>query len=160
MDKLQGPFDSLSGYQQAIDCVLSSASQELCIFDRDLEKTGLGNRDRAGQLSAFLARDRDRMLRIILHDIEQVMRYSPRLMALLKRYSHNFLIRQSSESLRSLSDCFILADSRSGVIRFHEDHFRGKLLLGQPEEVHAWHQRFEDLWTESVPGIAPTHLGL
>lgn len=160
MDTLPGPFDTLSGYRQAIDCILSSASRELCIFDRDLEKTGLGSRQYANRLSAFLAGGRDRMLRIVLHDTEHVMRYSPRLMTLLKRYSHNFIVRQSSESLRSLSDCFILADSTSGVIRFHEDHFRGKLLLGQSEEIHAWHQRFEDLWTESVPGIAATHLGL
>ena len=40
------------------------------------------------------------------------------------------------------------------------DHYRGKLLLGLPEEAHNWQQRFDDLWQESVPAVSATQLGL
>lgn len=153
-------FDTRAAYQQAIDRVLSSATREVCVFDSDLKIMEFDNRIRADAIAAFFAGGRDRKLRIVLHDIDHLTRYSPRMMALLKRYSHSFAVRQTPESLRSLADCIVLADGVSGVIRFHADHFRGKVLTKQAPEVHDWQQRFEDLWQESIPGVSATHLGL
>ncbi len=159
-DSLQDTFDGRAAYQQAIDRVLSAANKELCIFDPNVKDLELDSLARADALSAFLSGGRTRQLRVVLHDLDHLTRYSSRLMALLKRYSHCFSVRQTPESLRGLSDCFVLADGVSGVIRFHSEHFRGKVLLDQPMEVHGWHKRFEDLWLESLPGASATHLGL
>lgn len=153
-------FDTRAAYQQAIDTVLGAAKKELCIFDSDTLDMELEGKARADALSAFLAGGQDRSLRIILHDTDRLIRYSPRLMGLLKRYGHCFSVRQTPEPLRNLADSFVLADRASGVIRFHADHFRGKVLLEQPLEIHDWHQRFESLWGESMPGASATHLGL
>lgn len=152
-------FDTRAAYQQAIDAVLSSAKKRLCIFDADIEALELEQRTRADAIAAFLAGG-DHSLRIVVHDIDHLTRYSPRLMALLKRYSHCFSVRQTPEPLRNLADAFMLADRASGVIRFHADHFRGKMLLDRPLEIHDWQQRFEALWAESIPGASATHTGL
>ena len=159
-DNAQETFDTRAAYQQAISTVLSAATKELCIFDANIENLELDSRTRSDMIAAFLAGGADRSLRVILHDLDYLTRYSPRLMGLLKRYSHCFSIRQTPESLRSIADSFMLADSVSGVIRFHADHFRGKMLLNIPLDIHDWHQRFENLWLEAVPGATATHLGL
>lgn len=153
-------FDTRAAYQQAIDSILSAAKKELCIFDADIKDLELDRRARADAIAVFLAGGRDRSLRIVLHDLDHLTRYSPRLMALLKHYSHCFSIRQTPEPLRNVADAFMLADRASGVIRFHADHFRGKMLLNHPLEIHDWQQRFEDLWGESTPGASATHIGL
>lgn len=153
-------FDTRAAYQQAIDSVFSAAKKELCIFDADIRDLELDRRARADAIAAFLTGGRDRSLRIVLHDLDHLTRYSPRLMALLKRYNHCFSIRQTPEPLRNVADAFILADGTSGAIRFHADHFRGKVLLDHPVEIHDWQQRFEELWRESIPGASATHIGL
>jgi hypothetical protein len=153
-------FDTRTAYLQAVDAVIPIAKKEICIFDADLKNLDLDDRTRADAIAAFLAGDRDRRLRIVLHDLDHLTRYSPRLMTLLKRFGHCLTVRQPPESLRNLDDCFVLIDGVSGVIRFHADHFRGKALMDQPLEIHDWQQRFEGLWIESMPGVAATHIGL
>lgn len=159
-DSLEELFDTRAAYQKAVGTVLSTAKKEICVFDADIKNLEFDTRARADAITAFLAGGRDRSLRIVLHELDHVNRYSPRLMGLLKRYSHCFSIRQTPEPLRNIADAFVLADGVSGVIRFHADHFRGKLLLEQPVEVHDWQQRFEGLWLESIPGTSATYLGL
>jgi len=159
-ESTQENFDTRAAYQQAVETVLSAAKRELCVFDPDIKALDLDSRSRSELISAFLSGGRDRSLRVVLHDLDHLARYSPRLMGLLKRYGHSFSVHQTPESLRTITDAFVLADETSGVIRFHVDHFRGKLLVGHPAEVHDWHQRFEELWLESTPGTSATHLGL
>ena len=153
-------FDSRSEYQHAIGAVLASARREICVFDPDLRGVDFNTRDRSEAIAAFLSGGRDRSLRIVLHEVDHVSRECPRVMSLLKRFSHCFSIRQTPDSLRQLADCFILAADASVVIRFHADHSRGKLLLSAPEASNGWRQRFEDLWLESIPAVSATHLGL
>jgi hypothetical protein len=160
LDAPAEPFDTRAAYLQALDDVLAGANREVCIFDTDLKKLELDTRARSDALAAFLAGGQDRKLRVVVHDLDHLTRYSPRLMTLLKRYSHCFSVRQSPESLRNLDDCLFLVDGVSAVIRFHADFFRGKKLVEQPVEVHDWQQRFEDLWLESLPGASATHIGL
>ncbi|CAG0930637.1 MAG: hypothetical protein EFKGCFLK_02205 [Rhodocyclaceae bacterium] len=159
-DYREEPFDTRAAYQTAVDLVLSRASKEICIFDPDLKALELDSRSRADAIGAFLAAGRDRNLRIVLHDPDYLTRYSARLSALRKRYSHCFQFRQTPEPLRGIADCFVLADGASGAIRFHADHFRGKLLLDRPLVIHDWQQRFEELWIESTPCTSATQLGL
>lgn len=159
-DSQQEMFDTRAAYQQAVDAILSAAKKNLCLFDSDIRALELDSRARADIIAAFLAGGRDRSLRIVLHDLDHLTRYSPRLMGLLTRYNHCFSIRQTPEPLRNIADSFVLADEVSGVIRFHADHFRGKMLLDHPVEIHDWQQRFENLWAESMPGTSATHLGL
>lgn len=159
-DSLEESFDTHAAYLKAVDTVLAAAKKEICVFDADAKNLEFDTRARADLIAAFLAGGRDRSLRIVLHELDHATRYAPRLMGLLKRYSHCFSIRQTPAPLRNLSDAFVLADRSGGVIRFHSDHFRGKLLLEHPVEIHDWHQRFEALWLESTPGISASCLGL
>lgn len=153
-------FDTRADYRLAIDTVLESAAREICVFDPDLKGLEFDNHGRAESLAAFLSASRDRSLRIVLHNTDFVTRDCPRLISLLKRFSDTLSIRQTPDNLRNLADCFVLADNACVAVRFHADHYRGKLLLFLPDEVQAWRQRFEDLWEESAPAVSATCLGL
>lgn len=144
-------FDSESGYKAAIDLVLAAARREVRIFDQDLTRMGLEIPARAALLGNFLAGDRDRRLRVVLHDTDALERNSPRLLALLRVHGHAIEVRRTPEHLRQVADCWVLADETHGAVRFHADHPRGKLLLGASAEVHPWWQRFDDLWLAAEP---------
>jgi hypothetical protein len=153
-------FDTRTGYLQALDAVLASAKREICIFDPDLKGPDLDSSEHADVLAAFLSGGRDRSLRIVVHNADHVSRYCPRLMSLVRRFSHSLSIRRTPESLSHLADCFALADEGNAAIRFHADYFRGKLLLSLPEATQDWRQRFEALWLESLPAVSATQIGL
>jgi hypothetical protein len=154
------PFDSEASFRQAIDSVIAAATQEIRVFDQDLTRIALDTKDRAEAIERFLAEDRERRLRIVLHDPGHCERHSPRLMALIRRFGQAVEIRQSPDELRHLQECFLLADRIQAVIRFHRDHPRGKIILNAPEEIHPWWRRFEELWTLSAPCLSATRLGL
>ena len=153
-------FDARAEYLRAIDAVIASAKRTLCVFDSDLKQLELDTPGRSGALAAFLGGGRDCRLHIVLHDIDFVDRYCARFNLLRRRFSHAIEVRQSPEGLRHLADCFILADDCHAAIRFHVDHFRGKLLLDNAEASSGWARRFGDLWLESTTTLPPTQLGL
>ena len=157
---LESRFDTYATYRQAVADAVTLARRELVVFDPDLRETGLESPDMEQALRAFLSAGRENRVRIVVHRPDEVERACPRLMAVQRLHGHGLSFRQSPEDLRHLSDCFLLADGRHAVIRFHADHARGKLLIEQPDEVSGWRRRFEDLWGLSVPAIASTTLGL
>lgn len=154
------PFDSEGGFRQALDTVITAATQEIRVFDRNLTRIQLDQKDRAEAIGRFLAGDHYRRLRIIVHDPEHCERYCPRLLAMLRRFSQAVEFRQSPNELRHLSECLLLADRAQAAVRFHIDHPRGKIILDAPEEVHPWWQRFEELWGLSTPCLSATRSGL
>lgn len=151
-------FDTRSDYAHAIDTLLLTCRRQLCVFDPDLRDAGFENKARADTLVRFLAEGGE--IRMVLHDPDHLQRYCPRLLVLLARYGHRYSVRQTPADLRLLTDCFVLGDEGSAVIRFHADHFRGKLLLGNADETQGWWQRFEQLWESCPQTVASTRLGL
>jgi hypothetical protein len=144
-------FDSEAGYHAAIDLTLTGAQREIRIFDRDLLSMELEERARVARLDDFLAASRDHHLHVILHDIDVLQTRLPRLLALMRERALQVEVRRTPEHLRSLSDCWFLADAHSGTIRFHVDHARGKRVANTPAEVQPWWRRADDLWQQSEP---------
>lgn len=153
-------FDSEAGFRQALDTVIASAGREIRVFDRDLSRMRLEEKARAEALENFLAADRERHLRIVLHNPETVEQSCPRLMTLRRRFPMTVEFRQSPDELRHLADSFLLANHAQAAVRFHFDHARGRLMLDTAEEVHPFWKRFDDLWELSLPCLAATRLGL
>jgi hypothetical protein len=145
------PFDSEAGYRAAIDLTLASALREVRIFDRDLRGMALEERARIARLGEFLASGRDHRLRVAMHDTTLLENRQPRLLALMREHADKVEVRRTPEHLRHLADCWLLADQRSGTIRFHEDHARGKCILDTAGEIQPWWRRADDLWEECEP---------
>jgi len=153
-------FDTFKDHLVALDSLLNATKRELCLFDTDLKTPNLESPQRAQLLADLLLASPGHRLRIVLHDTDHVERHCPRLMLLLKRFTHNFEIRRTPDDLRHLTKCFAVGDQSHGVVRFHAGHGRGKLLLDVPAEVEGWRRQFDELWECSQHGLSPTRLGL
>jgi hypothetical protein len=157
---VESRFDTYEAYRQAVATVVAQAQRELAIFDPDLKETGLESRAGAEHLVRLLATSRGRQLRIVLHDPGHLERHCPRLITILRDYGHVASLRRTPGNLRNLTDCFVVADGRHAVIRFHADHARGKLLIAQDDEVGIWQRRFAELWELATATSCITTLGL
>jgi hypothetical protein len=160
MSGLIQSFDSEPSYRGAIGATLALAQREIRVFDSDLTAMAFEDAKRIELLTAFLAADRHRSLKLIVHDDGPIQRFAPRLLALLRRFSHAIEVRKTPERLRHLTDRWVLADAAHGTVRFHCDHPRGKQIWNDKTEIGPWWQRAEELWMESEPCSPASVTGL
>ena len=103
-------FESEGDYQQAVDRLLEQPGRELRIFDPDLSSLRLNSPARIAQLEKFLRFSRTRRIYIVVHHTEPLAQRSPRMMGLLKLFTHAIQINQTHEEIRSLQDAFMVLD--------------------------------------------------
>jgi len=151
---------SEAAYREACDTVLTLAERQILIFDRDLAKLRLDQKNCVDVLAGFLGADSLRRIRMVLHDPGPLERNMPRLMQLFARFSHSVEVRQSPDDMRHLADTHLLADEKHGVRRFHVDQPRSALIVDDPAYIQPWQQRFEELWELSQPCLRFNTTGL
>ena len=153
-------FDTGPGFQAAVDRLLEQFGRELRIFDPDLSALRVNDPERIARLERFLAASRTRRLFVVVHDTEHITRKSPRLMALLARYSHAIQIHRTHDEIRELQDAFLVLDSSHYVRRPVAHFFRGAIGLGDDNEGLQMRQRFMEIWAASFPAVSSTTAGL
>ena len=140
--------------------LLLLASKSVCVFDQDLEKLRLEDSCNAELLQGFLAADNHHQLQIALRNAAPMQRNCPRLMRLLAIHSANMSVIACPDHLSSLNDSLLIVDDRHALIRFHQDHVRGKIIVDNPEECASYVNRFADIRREGGESISATTLGL
>jgi hypothetical protein len=153
-------FEGESEFQQAVDQLLEQPGRELRIFDPDLSSLRLGSPARIAQLDKFLRFSRTRRIFIAVHHTELLTRRAPRMMGLLKLFSHAIQINQTHEEIRSLQDAFMVLDAQHYLRRPVADFFRGAIALHDETEALAMRTRFTEIWAASYPGVSSTTVGL
>jgi hypothetical protein len=153
-------FDDRAGYRAALDELLADCPGTLDIFDTDLVDTGLADAQRIAVLQQVLANDAKAAIRIVLHDPAMLQARMPRLLALCETHSHGVQVRQSPRNLRHVSELFMLTPPGSALVRFHGDHWRGKILRRDAPGCAGYASRFGQLWELSTCCISTTKLGL
>jgi hypothetical protein len=146
-------------YEEAIDILLARPQRTLRIFDCRLG-AGYNNVRRYELLRAFLLRSRANRLYVVLHDAGGLARDCPRLVNLLRQFSHAVTVHETEGQGKRACDPIALADERDYLHRFHYDHTRALLALNDPQGTHGLLQRFQEIWEASVPAISATTLGL
>jgi hypothetical protein len=162
MDTPQPIHQKLSGeaeIEAALDRLLSRAQRRLCVFDRQLNRSFV-NAVRSDLLRSFLLGNRNNRVRIVLHDASTLARDCPRLLGLLRQFSHAIAIQETEAQAKGAYDPFIIGDDRDLLHRFHYDDARGLLALDDAQATLPFTQRFEELWVASTPAVFATTLGL
>jgi hypothetical protein len=154
------PFEAPSEYAAAYDQLVGLATAELLIFDRDLHDGGWNSVQRHDALRDFVLRGRGTRLQIVVHETAFIEGHLPRLIILLRDFSHKFEIRRTTGDGRNAWDAFALADGRHVLHRFHQDLMRGELLLHAPARARELRERYDEIVTFSEPGVNATQLGL
>jgi hypothetical protein len=153
-------FEGEGEFQNAVDRLLEQPGRELRIFDPDLSSLRLHSPARIAQLEKFLRFSRTRRIYIVVHHTELLMRRSPRMMALLKLFTHAIQINQTHEEIQNLQDAFMVLDAQHCLRRPVADFFRGAIALNDETEALAMRSRFQEIWSSSFPGVSSATLGL
>ncbi len=154
--RLEGPLE----YEQAIDAIIQQASHQLRIFDYDLRNQGYNSPHRFELLQNFLLAGRTNHLAIVLHDTRYLDSECPRMMNLIKQFSHAVSVFQTTAEARVASDSFIIADDAHFLHRFHYEHPRAALSLHDKEAALDLIRRFNEIQALSEPAAPATTLGL
>ena len=84
----------------------------------------------------------------------------PRLVLLLREFSHRMQILRTIEDGRNARDAFAIVDDRHVLHRFHQDFVRGELSLHAPLLARELKGRFDEILLFTEPGVNATQLGL
>ena len=153
-------FSVPSEYARALDRLLPLATAEILVFDKDLKDGGWNAPARIDVLRAFLLDRHHSRIQIIVHDTAHIEGHLPRLLYLLRDFSHKFSILRTIDDARSAWDGFVIVDGRHVVHRFHLDHARGELALDVPLKARQLRDRYDEILAFTEPGVNATTLGL
>ena len=153
-------LDGEREYDAAIDRIIQAAQNTLHIFDIDFKRGGYGSAQRYELLQDFLRRGSGNTLAIVLHDVTHFTAHCPRLMNLLRLYSHAMTVYQATDRARAATDPFVIADELHYVHRLHRDHPRSVLALDDPNGARSIEGRFQEILEASHPAVFATTLGL
>ena len=153
--KLEGVVE----YEDALDTLFARTGRRLRIFDHQLGKRYNTVR-RSELLRRFLLASRTHRIEIVLHDAGRLQRDLPRLILLLRQFSHAISIHETEPQAKGVYDAFAVMDERDYVHRFHYNGARALLALDDPDAAHTFVQRFAEIWEASAPAASATTLGL
>ena len=151
---------SIAEQVAAIDELIGLARNRIRAFDHDLSQMGWNQALRIDRLGAFLRGTLGRRLDIIVHDTTYLESSCPRLLALLRTYSHAMTIYRTGQEAKHATDPLLLVDDRHYLHRFHFEQPRAALGIDQPEDTRAFVLRYDEIWATGEPGINATVLGL
>lgn len=153
-------FESETAFQAAVDRLLAQSGRELRVFDPDLAALRLNAPERIAGIERFLQASGTRRLYLATHDTDHLTKYCPRMMGLLKRFSHAIQIQCTHQEICALRDSFLVLDALHFVRRPEAAFWRGVICLDDRNEAYAMRARFLDIWAASYPAVPPTTLGL
>jgi hypothetical protein len=162
MELPQPQYEKLLGsaqYEAAYERLLARPQRMLRIFDRQLGKS-FNAAARYELLRAFLLASRANRLQIVLHDTSTLARDCPRIVNLLRQFSHAISIHETEPQAKGVYDPFAVADERDYLHRFHYDAPRSLLALDDVQGARGFVDRFNEIREASVPAASATTLGL
>ena len=151
---------SKAEFAAALDEVIGRTERSLRIFDPTLAGYGFNTAARDEQLRTFLLKRRSNRVMIAVHDTSAITQGAPRLMRLLRQFSHSIAIHQTNDAIRNLEDVLVISDDLHCVRRPHHAHPKGVVYLDDPVETREWLNRFNAIWEQSTPAVSATTIGL
>jgi len=152
-------LDGNREHDEALNTLFAQPGRTLRIFDKALSNA-YNTPARTNALRRFLLASRMARLRIVVHDASNITRDCPRLVELLRDFSHAASVQETMAEAKGVYDPFAVMDELHYVHRFHHEQTRGVLMLNDAQGAHELTQRFEDIWEASSPSSAATTLGL
>jgi hypothetical protein len=154
------PFESPSELVAAWRTLLPLAVTDILVFDRDLKDGDWNSPERSDVLRSFLLGNRRARLQIVVHDTRHIEAQVPRLVQVLRDFSHKVQILRTIEDGRNARDAFAIVDDRHVLHRFHQDFVRGELSLHARAKARELKGRLDEILLFTEPGVNATQLGL
>ncbi len=147
-------------YAAALNLLIARAENDLLIFDQDLSRGDYNSLQRFELIHDYLNKNGNNKLTIILQSAEFFTTQCPRLFELLETYGHKITVYETNNAAKIAKDCFVIADKRHYLRRFHIDQARFKYAFDDEVETANLLMRFDELLEETTETISYTKLGL
>ena len=152
-------FTSKNTYEEYVDEVIGLAKHELRVFEQNLGPSYNASA-RHEALRTFLLASRRNRVRIVVHEAAPMERSCPRMIQLLRNFSHAVAIHETQPQAKGVYDPFVVADEMHSIRRFHFNDLRGLFAKNDPIEAHTLVERFEEIWEASTPAVSANTIGL
>jgi len=152
-------LSSVGEQSAAVDRLIALGRQRIRVFDQDLSQTGWSSAARAELLARFL-KPQGRRLDVILHDTRYLESSCPRLLSLLRNFSHCITVYRTGTEARHAADPLVIVDESHHLHRFDWSQSGASLVIEHPEMTRPLANRFDEIWATGEPGINATVLGL
>ena len=152
-------FEGTRAYEAAIDRLIPQAQRVIRVFDKTPSRA-YNSPQRFEALQQFLLASRLNRLMIVLHEIETLERSCPRLLQLLRQFSHAMSIRQTLRVAKHVYDPFVIIDASHYVHRFHYGHLRCAQGMHDIVGTQQLLDRFTEIWEASAPAVSAHVSGL
>lgn len=153
-------LNGVGEYIEALDTLCGLTRHHLYIFENDFDQLGFNSEVRYNLLRRLLLSSPNARLHLLAHNTRPLLQFCPRMMMLLRQFSHNLHIYQTPASLHHLSEPFAVADENHFVRRFHFEDAHGMFAQNDPVGARQWKSQFEEMWSVSHPGVSASTLGL
>ena len=153
-------FNTRADYQTALAALISEAQLRLRFYDATLKKGGFNTATRYEQLRLFCLGSPQRRIDIMLDDPAHVITQCPRLMNLLRDFSHVVEIRQTDGDSERPAYGFALADRNAWLKHSDKNFVPGLWARNDAAGAVLLHQQFELLWQRAIPNVSASTLGL
>jgi len=153
-------FETPSELLAAFDALLARTQRQLRLYDHDLSRLALDQPQRHAALRALCVAGTGHRIELLLDEIHHISRDCPRLMQLLRDFSHVIEIRQADPDAPRPEQAFAVADHHSALIRADKLALRGSLHLDDASATVNLHHSFETMWQRSQAHVSATTLGL
>lgn len=153
-------FDTPAGGQAALDALLANTHRLLRLYDRDSSPWALDAAERHAALRAFCVGGGGRRIECLFDDTHSVTRTLPRLMQLIRDFSHVIEIRQTESDSPRPDQAFALADRTGVLLRADKAALHGTLHTDDPARAASLHQTFDALWQRATVRVSAATLGL
>lgn len=152
-------LEGAAACEQALDELIANAAHTVRVFDKSIGR-GFNSPRRYELLRLLLLARRTNRVYIVLHETANIPGDCPRLMLLLRQFSHAVSIHRTLPEARCVYDPFAVADDTRFVRRFHYDVVRGVATVGDVAATQLLLKRFDEIWQASAPSVPATTVGL
>ena len=153
-------FETPTEFRAAFDALLAGTLRQLRLYDHDLGLFDIDHLPRHTALRTLCVAGGGRHIELLLDDISRVVRDQPRLMQLVRDFSHVIEIRQADPGAPRPDQAFVLADRHGVLLRADKAAVHGTLHMDDARDSVALQQSFEGMWQRSQASVAATTLGL
>lgn len=152
-------FEGMREYEAVIDSLIPQTQRTIHVFDKTLSQAYNSAR-RFEALREFLLASRVNRLLIVVHDAEPIERVCPRMLDLLRQFSHAVKIHQTLQMAKGVYDPFVVFDGIHYVHRFHYNYLRAAQGINDVAGAQSLLDRFAEIWEASAPGATASTSGL
>lgn len=136
--------------RRAAVALTHQARHSLDIYTRDLDRKIYDNQAFLEALQA-LAVEHHGVIRILVKDSGNAVKYGHRLIPLYQRLTSFIEIRKAAEDYKEYNEAFLIADEKGYIHRRHADRFEGIARFNSAKEAGNLLVYFNEVWRNSAP---------